>query len=160
MDAAGAGAADSRQTMTPSPTTQAGRRAELLMAISSLPSLPGAVRPLEPVAMRLVPFEVPDQGVDVGSRIPEVEKFRLDEALVDSALKLRPQRIEEAVEVQDGHGFPMVAELLQGQRLQHLLHRAEPARQRHEGITPLGQRPGRYGLQVVRSAVQGQFDEH
>src|SRR6267143_1412770 len=124
MDAAGAGAADSRQTMTASPTTQAGRRAELLMAISSLPSLPGAVRPLGPVAMRLVPFEVPDQGVNVGSRIPEVEKLRLDEALVDPALELRPQGVEEAVEIQDDHGLAVVPELLQGQGLQHLLHRA------------------------------------
>src|SRR6266481_2315808 len=117
MDAAGAGAAASREPITASAATQPGKPADLLVG-----GLPGAFCPLEPVAVRLVPLEVPDQGIDVGSRIPEVQKFRLDEALVDPALKLRPQRVEESVEVQDGHGISMVAQLLQGQRLQDLFH--------------------------------------
>ena len=87
--------------------------------------------------MRFVAVEVPEQSVDVGGRIPEVEELGLDEAFVDSALELRPQRIEEAVEIENGDGLAMVAELLEGERFQHFLERAEAARQGHEGVAPL-----------------------
>src|SRR5215468_8091198 len=96
-----------------------------------------AARPLRPVAVRLVGLEVAEERVEVGGRVPEVEVLLLDEALVDAALDLRPQRIEVAVEVEQGDRLRVVAELLEGHHLQHLLEGAEAAGQSHEGVAAL-----------------------
>src|SRR5262245_21164865 len=93
--------------------------------------------PLRPVAVRLVLLEIAEQGVHVRRRVPEVEVFGLDEALVDAPLDLRPERIEVAVEVEDNDWLGMVAELLQRQRLEHFLESAESPGQRDEGLAPL-----------------------
>ena len=41
------------------------------------------------------------------------------------------------MEIENGDGLAMVAELLEGERFQHFLERAEAARQGHEGVAPL-----------------------
>src|SRR5262245_64604966 len=46
--------------------------------------------PLGLVTMRLILLEIPQQGVDVGRRIPEIEELGLDETFVDAALDLAP----------------------------------------------------------------------
>ena len=84
---------------------------------------------LDPYRCGCVALEVAQQGVHVGRRVPEIEELGLDEALVDAALDLSPERIEVPVEVQDDDGLDMVAELLQRQRLEHLLERPEAAGQ-------------------------------
>src|SRR5216117_398551 len=122
---AGIGAATCRSTGCPS-------RATLRMAIVSTcgrivpyalrrpdeaagcpPRFRSRLLPLGAVAVRLVLLEVPEQRVHVRRGIPEIEILGLDEALVDAALDLRPERIEVPVEIEHDHRLGMEAELLQ-----------------------------------------------
>src|SRR5580765_1240835 len=108
-------------------TPQATRPAPLLMRdllVSSVRDAVGsAIRPLRSVGVRHVAVEISEQCVHVASRIPKVKEFGLDKARLDPLLELHPERIEEAVEIEHGDGLPMISQLLEGQRLQHLFER-------------------------------------
>ena len=104
--------------------------------------------------MRRVALEVAEERVDVGGGVPEVQVLGLDEAQVDAPLELGPERVEVAVEVEDGHGLVVVAELLERHDLQDLLQRAQAARQRHEGV-PAGVHDGLAVAQPLRDDQLG-----
>src|SRR6266850_8163937 len=94
-------------------TPQATRPTPLLMRdllVSSVRDAVGpAIGPLRSIGMRYVGVEISEQGVHVASRIPKVQELGLDKACLDPLLELRPQRIEEAVEVEHGDGLPVIS---------------------------------------------------
>src|SRR5262245_22200793 len=115
----GTGSAGLRSTGCPS-------RATFRMAISRL-SLRARIvaygrlrlpAPLGTVPVWGIALQIAQERVHVRCGIPEVEILGLDEASVDAALNLRPQRVEVAVEIENGDGLGVIAELLEGERLE------------------------------------------
>src|SRR5437867_3492807 len=123
--------------MTPQATRPAPSLMRDLLVRLVRDAVGSAIGPLRSIGVRHVAVEVSEQCVHVASRIPKVQEFGLDKARVDPLLELRPERIEEAVEIEHRNGFPVIAELLEGQRLEDFFERPDPAGQSHEGLAPL-----------------------